>query len=66
MDEKEVKKEEGQKPLYTAVRCDCGWPIFRIHKNGVALKHHSCDIVNFFPWSAVKEWQMAGSALQGR
>jgi hypothetical protein len=63
----EEKKDEQEKvPFYTAVRCDCGWPIFRIHKNGVALKHHSCDVVNFFPWAMIDTWKAQGSALQGR
>jgi hypothetical protein len=50
---------------YEAVRCNCGWPIFRIYPNGVSIKHHSCEFVTIFPWAMLHEWAVIGSAMQG-
>jgi hypothetical protein len=60
------KPKEEQPQRYIAVRCDCGWPIFRIHKDGLYIKHHSCDYVMAFPWAMIDTWKAQGSALQGR
>ncbi len=47
---------------FTPIRCACGWPLFRVTADGISCKHHSCDYINIFSWTTIREWQVVAQA----